>query len=221
MKSYILALGLLGATACAHPAPVVAPTPPSQAAIIERTLHSVGHLIGKIEMTTEYTVDVASTMSFDPAQLTYGCTAFAIDARKWMTAAHCIGREMMIDDHPAFLVIQDKALDLAVVVSDYVRPALTIREEPLHPQEEVVGLGYGYSWKYPVITHHYAVLMNFSPLPDIAPGTWFNGGFIGGQSGGVLIDRAGLVVGVIQRSDYQYGYGVNSATMLEFLRPLK
>ena len=215
MRRYILALLLLGFTACTHPVPAV--VPPSQAAIIERTLNSVGHLIGNIEISTMYTVDVAATMTFDPAQRTYGCTAFAIEARKWLTAEHCVGANMMIDGHPAFLVMASPKLDLAVLVSDYVKPALTLRERPLLPQEEVVGLGYGYSWKFPVITHHYAVLMNFSPLEDITPGTWYSNGFIGGQSGGVLIDKAGLVVGMMQRSDFQYGYGVDAKTITDFL----
>ena len=43
------------------------------------------------------------------------------------------------------------------------------------------------------------------------------GGFIGGMSGGPVFDINGDVVGVVQRGTEQIGYGVNTATLLEFL----
>jgi len=149
---------------------------------------------------------------------TYGCTAFSIDTRKWMTAAHCVGDEMKIDGHPAMVIAQDKTLDLAVLVADYVKPALHFRAKPLHRQEEVVALGYGYSWKYPTITHHFVMILHFSPNEDIYPGVWYSTGFIGGMSGGVVLDLNGMVVGIVQRGDSQVGYGVDVATMLAWLQ---
>jgi trypsin-like peptidase len=200
--------------------PVLAKTPPpSLPDTITRTLNSVGHIVGKVKLNTTYEVNVSSTMTFDPTDYTYGCTAFSIDPRKWLTAAHCIGTEITIDGHPAFVVAVDIKQDLAVLVSDYSKPALRIRKAPLTVLEDAIGLGFGYSWKFPLTTRHYAQLMNFSPsLDDIFPGTFYMGGFIGGQSGGPLIDKSGQVVGIIQRSDSQIGYGVGSDTILNFIR---
>lgn len=198
MKHYLLALALLFNFACGHAKPVIHPT---TVTIVERALNSVGHIKGMSEGHE------------------YGCSAIAIAERKWLTAAHCMGEKMMLDGHPAFMIAQDVSLDLAVIVSDYVKPALHIRVAPLTRQEEVIGLGFGYSWKYPTITRHRVMILDYTPWPgDVAPGTWFSGGFIGGQSGGAVIDVSGLVVGVIQRGDAQVGYGVNSAKILAFLR---
>ena len=188
-----------------YPKPTLIPSipyTPDNIALVEKTLLSVGHITGKTEE--------------DGQIRSYGCTAFSIDVRKWMTAAHCVGLDMLIDGHPAMVIAASKEMDLAVLVADYVRPALHIRVKPLVRQEEVIALGYGMSWKFPTITHHFVMMLNYSPYDDIYPGTWYSNGFIGGQSGGPIIDLTGQVVGVIQRGDSQVGYGVNAAAILAF-----
>jgi hypothetical protein len=148
----------------------------------------------------------------------YGCSAFSIAPRKFLTAAHCMGDNMVVDGHKAFMVAQDVNADLAIIVSDYEKPALEMRTLPLALQEETVSLGYGYSWKYPTILHHLVMITNYSPYMEIMPGTWFSTAFIGGMSGGPVVDLHGQIVGVVQRGDYQVGYGVDSATIFKFLQ---
>ena len=193
---------------------------------VEHALQSVVHMTGTplVQGAPVSTNSDADTMVWKQAEgRSYGCTAWAIDVRKFVTAAHCIGDNMMIDGHPAFVIKQDATLDLAVIVADYVVPALTIREAPLTREESAIGLGYGFSWKFPTITHHKVMMLDYTPLPnDIpTPGTWFSFGFIGGMSGGPVIDDNGQVVGLVQRGSDVVGYGVSSATIFAFLATLQ
>jgi hypothetical protein len=172
--------------------------------ILSEALRSVGHV-------TRVDVD-------DEGNLwETGCSAFAIDTRKFMTAAHCIADKLKIDGHAAFPVKIDEKVDLAVLVTDFTLSPLTFRQRPLALEEQVMGLGYGYSWKFPTPTKHEVIILKYSPFPDIYPGTWFLNGFIGGMSGGPIIDKDGQVVGIVQRSNSRNGYGVDVETILEFL----
>jgi Trypsin-like peptidase domain len=206
VKRTFIALLTILTFSCVHAKPVIAPTAPltpSNIALVETALLSVGHLTG--------------TMTEDGRTGTYGCTAFSIDVRKFMTAAHCIGDQMVVDGHPATLVAKDDTADLAVIIADDVKPALHFRQAPLVRQEGVVALGYGYSWKYPTITHHFVMILDFTPETDMVPGVWFSGGFIGGMSGGPVLDLTGHVVSIVQRSNEEAAYGVSVATMMKFL----
>ncbi len=187
---------------------------------VERALQSVVHIVGipAGRPVVANTDGVQVWWEMQEGEIaTYGCSAFSIDVRKFVTAAHCIGESMKVDGHPAFVIAQDKQLDLALLVADYVRPALMVRNTPLQREEHTIGLGYGFSWLYPTITHHQVMILDFSPWPEVMPGVWYSGAFIGGMSGGPVIDGDGVVVGVVQRGSDVVGYGVNAATLLAFL----
>jgi S1-C subfamily serine protease len=49
------------------------------------------------------------------------------------------------------------------------------------------------------------------------PGIVVQGGYIPGMSGGPVIDKDGQVVGIIQQSDQNIGYGVGVDRISEFL----
>lgn len=215
MKRVLLVLSfLIAAISCGN----------AQLSPVERALQSVVHMTGTVPArnVTQMNRGDASTQIWlkQAGDVTkYGCSAWAIDVRKFVTAAHCIGDDMKLDGHPAFVIAQDNVLDLAVIVSDYVKPGLTIRQAPLTRDESTIGLGYGFSWLFPTITHHKVMILSYTPSPEDIPtaGVWYYGPFIGGQSGGAVIDEDGLVVGVIQRGSDVVGYGIDSATLLMFL----
>jgi hypothetical protein len=160
----------------------------------------------------------------------FSCTAFAIAPRKFMTAAHCTpGKvtDFMQNEYPvtlrigfleAFVIEMDERVDLAVIMADLVRPALPFRSEPLVLGENVIGVGHGYGFRDPQFTKHTVQSLNYTPDPEeLVPGTWFLNPFIGGMSGGPIVDMQGQVVGVVQASSPILAYGVSVKTILEFL----
>lgn len=172
----------------------------------DRVLQSVIHLTGTL--TDEGMIHV------------FGCSAFSIAPRKLMTAAHCIPSGLMTlfaNKHPAYPIKIDVDRDLAILLWDVETPNLTFRQQPLSRYEPAIAFGYGYSMDYPTITHHTVMFTHYSPMESIWAGTWYMGGFIHGMSGGPITDLNGDVVGVVQRSSEQLGYGVSVETINEFL----
>lgn len=156
--------------------------------------------------------------------VTWGCTAFSIAPRKYLTAAHCtaplhqvVAGNIKLDNRPAFIIAEDEVNDIAIVVADYVQPALTIRVEPLQRYDKVQAMGFGYAFLYPVRTDHIVMILNYSPAEGIAPGTMYLHPFAGGMSGGPVYDRNGDVVGMVQRSNEVLAYGIASDVLIDFL----
>lgn len=156
------------------------------------------------------------------------CTAFSIDNRKFMTAAHCVipidedgeimvGAELRANGMPTFVLKMDPALDLAVVVTDIVKPALQFRDEPLQRFEDVHAVGFGEGFLKPLFTDQRVMITDYTIAKGVAPGTVFMKPFIGGMSGGPVYDKDGLVVGVVQRASDSIGYGVSVETIKKFL----
>ncbi len=207
MKRALAALLLFLAVACSHAAPLVTPTPPVNPT--QLVMHSLVRI---------------SAIS-DDGMVGWSCTGWAIAPRKFMTAAHCtlpLAEEharLFADGRPALVIKEDEATDLAVVVVDLDRPALEIRITPLTVGEKVLSSGYAYGWMNPITFAHVVELLNFRIEEDIYPGMIVRDGFIGGMSGGPIYDVNGKVVGMVQRSTVQVGYGVEAATILAFLKP--
>lgn len=161
------------------------------------------------------------------------CTAFSIAPRKFMTAAHCVGNitdmwgnqyetKFKVGTKWAVVTNVDENRDLAVVVADEVRPALGFREDPLTMFEEVTGVGYGYGFTKPLYTPNRVNVLDFVIKiegHDSWPGTLFMGTFIGGMSGGPIVDKNGAVVGIVQAGGDQIGFGVPVSVIKDFLDP--
>lgn len=201
----------------APPAPVVelqpipVPPPPAPTDPTEKIANSISRLAGNGMFGGEQPTE-------------WYCTAFSIAPRKYLTAAHCtvplhqvVAGSIKLDGRPAFVVAEDEVNDLAIVVTDYVQPELTLRVAPVHKYDRVQAMGFGYAFKYPIRTDHIVLLLSYSPAEGIAPGTIYLHPFAGGMSGGPVYDGNGDVVGMVQRSGDTIAYGVASDVILEFL----
>lgn len=181
----------------------------------------------RIEEVVEKSI-VRLTLHSESSMEWYICTAFSIDDRKFLTAAHCVipmdeegqiipDAQLRANGMPAFVLKLDTDLDLAVIVTDIVRPSLKLRDKELERFEDVHAVGYGEGFLKPLFTDQRVMLTNYKIAAGIAAGTVFMHPFIGGMSGGPVYDYDGLVVGIVQRASDSIGYGVPVSTIKYFL----
>ena len=195
-------------TACATLRP---PPPPPVGHPAERVKQSVIRITGE---------------SFDGSRQYFTCTGFAIDVRKYMTAAHCVPDLIMgvpyvlkADGRVASPIKVDPKTDLAVILVDLQKPALTFRSSPVKWLETVWGMGFGYGFTVPITTRHTLQARKYNlGEEEIYPGNAYESPFIGGMSGGPIFDQHGLVVGVVQLSSPIISYGVDTDTIAAFLK---
>lgn len=148
----------------------------------------------------------------------YVCTGFTIAPSTILTAAHCVGEQVLVDGYKATLIRADKYYDLAVLkVPGSTRPSLTLRDVVVLPTEELIGVGYGNGWVFPIAMHERVLVGSYSPTPSVPVGIITQGGYVGGMSGGPIVDLYGNVVGVVQQSNSGLGYGVGVTMIRAFL----
>lgn len=138
-----------------------------------------------------------------------GCSGFVIDtARKYvMTAQHCQPAEagvVWVDRVPAKVVSRDVKKDLMVVVADLLDPsrtALKLADKNPVRGQEVMSAGYGFALERPFFRKA-SVQDDQLMMPDIGgPFISTDAAFVGGQSGGPVVDINGDVVSIVQRGD--------------------
>ncbi len=148
----------------------------------------------------------------------YICTGFFIAEHRIMTAAHCIGDNMTADGDKVTPLKVDHQTDLALLDAPFeYKPALSFQEDALSLYQEMNGVGYGYGWTRPTVTFGRIILIDYSPESDLTAGMWVSAPFIGGMSGGPIVDNHGKVIGVVQRSTDESGYGVGVTIIRAFL----
>lgn len=147
----------------------------------------------------------------------YVCTGFLIEPGLILTANHCLGTNLLADGDKTIVKGKDEFYDLALLTSKTSKPSLTFRDEPVMEQENLFGVGYGNGWSVPIAIREVVVVPNYAPFPGASSGIIGKAGFIGGMSGGPVIDASGKVVGIVQRGQSGLDYGVGVTMIRAFL----
>jgi S1-C subfamily serine protease len=130
-----------------------------------------------------------------------------------LTANHCDAPDLLADNMPAKVVYKDAKKDLLVLeVEDTGRPALRLAKKDPVIGDEVASYGYGFTLERPMfrVTH---IADDKTYIPEGGIGGPFivtDAVFVGGQSGGPVINQAGEVVMIVQRGGGGIGLGVGA-----------
>lgn len=147
------------------------------------------------------------------------CSGTVIDmARKYvLTAAHCDGKELYADRVVAKVVAKDTHEDLMVLKVeelDPARTALTLAAKNPGIQTQVLACGFGYALERPFYRSA-RISDNAIVIAGIAQtfiGT--DAPYIGGMSGGPVVNDRGEIVSIVQRSDGSaLGIGAGAETI--------
>lgn len=147
------------------------------------------------------------------------CTGVTIHEAKdlVLTAAHCAPENEQVviyaDRMPATIVSKDAKRDLMVlVVPGLDRPALPLARANPQMGDAVASFGYGYAWDRPMFrVAHISDDRTYVNEGGIG-GPFFviDAAFVGGQSGGPVVNLAGELVMIVQRASDRVGLGVGA-----------
>ncbi len=148
------------------------------------------------------------------------CTGMVINHEKdyVLTAAHCEGAKMYVDQSAADIVSKDTKKDFMVLhVKDMKKPALALATDDPQIGDEVASFGYGYGLERPMFrVTHVADNKTYIPFEGVGgPLMAYDTTFVPGQSGGPIIDSEGKIVGIVQRGTEAVGLGFGAKTIRE------
>jgi Trypsin-like peptidase domain len=165
----------------------------------------------------------AVNMFGQPVHFAYVCTGEVIAPGRVLSAAHCVGDNMKADLDALMPLKIDQSLDLALLTTDtHQKPALKLRSTNALQFEQLTAIGYAFGYKDISVLLVTPFLLDASPWTNedespLAPGMIVEGEYIGGMSGGPVVDAKGLQVGIIQQGGSGVGYGVEASTIRAFL----
>jgi serine protease Do len=152
------------------------------------------------------------------------CTGFIINSKirkddetltYVLTAAHCEAAKLWADQAEARTVAKNTEKDLLVLAVDHLdKPAMKLAQDNPQVGDEVASFGYGMGLEKPLFRIAHVSAETYVPFDGIGGPLFFvDGGFVGGQSGGPVINAAGEVVMMVQRSSATTGIGVGADTI--------
>lgn len=154
------------------------------------------------------------------------CTGFVINAEAKgkdkddvdyvLTAAHCDGPELYVDQAVARILTKDTKKDLMVLEVPHLgRPALTLAHDDPKIGDELASYGYGWGLERPMFrTAHVSDDKTYIPEEGIGgPFIVIDAQFVSGQSGGPVVNGAGEVVMIVQRGGNGVGIGVGAEVL--------
>jgi S1-C subfamily serine protease len=148
------------------------------------------------------------------------CTGFVIDQeRKYvLSAAHCDADKVWVDRVTSRAISKDTKKDLVVYEVkdlDPSRPALKLASHSPEIGQEVLSVGYGMALERPFFRK--AMVSDTAvQIPDYGgPFIALDAAFVGGQSGGPVVNHAGEVVMIVQAANGTTGIGVSADTIRE------
>lgn len=131
------------------------------------------------------------------------CSGIRTAIKQVLTAAHCdkfTSGQPSVGGSPARLVKQDDKLDLMLLETDQIGPAVEIAKAEPAIGTETVAIGWPAGWDLPkplpFFGHVQAV--NVKVADGVPEKNLFHEGGGPGMSGGPFVDKAGVVVGMVE-----------------------
>jgi S1-C subfamily serine protease len=161
----------------------------------------------------------------EPIDGTGGCSGFVVNkTEKYvMTAAHCDGDGagvVLLDRVRGEVISKDTKKDLMIFYVKHLDPSkeeLKLAAKNPVIGDEVMSAGFGYALERPFFRKA-MVSDDAVMIPESGIGGPFIGvdaGFIGGQSGGPVVNINGEVVSIVQRASDKLGIGVGAEIIRE------
>lgn len=149
----------------------------------------------------------------------YVCSGFVVGKNLVLTAKHCIGTDMRADGTPVSKIVKqsDSATDLALLSVPTYKKSLTFENNSPGVYDQLLAMGYGFGFDRQIVVMCRVIAVDYSPGEDMAPGIFVMGNYIGGMSGGPVVNQHGDVVGIAQRANEGVGYGVGTLLIRAFL----
>jgi S1-C subfamily serine protease len=154
-------------------------------------------------------------------QLSANCSGFVINEAEdyVLTAKHCgpedVDSSVVVDNIPGTIVATDVHKDLLVVhVPGIDKPALRFAQAKPTYGEELGSFGYGGGYERPMLRLAH-ISQPRALVPEAGPGEWImlDGAFVGGQSGGPVVNAQGEVLLIVQMSNAVMALGRSSETI--------